>query len=223
MPEAWREWEGKRAGDQFLLRRYLGGGESSGVFLTDWDKPARKAAIKLVVAEPDRAKTQLALWERTAELSHPRLLRSLGAGLCRMRGIDLIYLVTEYADEQLSQVVPARDITLPEVLPPPFQQIALHCLQPDPEDRWTVAEITTRLRYGLTVAAGAPVPAVPAVSPRRWKRALIWQAECPDCGSHDLTRSRRRASFEKTFSGVVLPYRCGRCDARFYRLRSVAG
>ena len=327
MPEAWKEWEGKRAGDQFLLRRYLGGGDRSGVFLTDWSKPPRKAAIKLVVAEPDRAKTQLELWERTAELSHPRLIQFLGAGMCRLRGTDLIYLVTEYADERLSEVVPerrlsadetaellqkvleglaflhskgwvhaelkpsnilsvdeqlkisrgglrrmgetredtwkpgsydppgvpgrrisaagdvwslgltlvealtqrlpsfdggTREIALPEVLPPPFHQIAMQCLQPDAEDRWTIAEISKHLQHGLTVGAGASTAGAPAVSPSWWKRVMIWQGECPDCGSHDLTRSRRTSS-EKTFSGVLLPYRCGRCGARFYRLRIVGG
>jgi serine/threonine protein kinase len=130
--------------------------------------------------------------------------------------------------EVLTQRLPswegkAKDIALPEALPPPFQQIAAHCLQPDPEDRWTVAEITTSLQYGLTVAAGASAAPAQAVSPGWWKHAMLWQAQCPDCSSRDLTRSRRRNALEKTLSGVLLPYRCGRCGARFYRLRVAAG
>jgi len=34
--------------------------------------------------------------------------------MCRLRGTDLVYLVTEYADAQLSPVVPERRLTATE-------------------------------------------------------------------------------------------------------------
>src|SRR5947199_182256 len=56
MSEAWNQWEGCVVDDGFRLKKYLGGSEESAVFLTEDRGPEpKKAAIKLVAAEPATA------------------------------------------------------------------------------------------------------------------------------------------------------------------------
>jgi TonB family protein len=56
--------------------------------------------------------------------------------------------------------------TFPE-LPAPFGEVARHCLQVKPEQRWTVAEIAARLQGKVPEVkkAAAPVPAIPVPAP----------------------------------------------------------
>ena len=42
---------------------------------------------------------------------------------------------------------------------------------------------------------------------------------CRRCGSSDVRRSARRNPFEKAISVVCLPFRCNKCDERFFRFR----
>jgi TonB family protein len=46
---------------------------------------------------------------------------------------------------------------LPETLPPPFLELARHCLQRDPQHRWTVAEIVAHMRQTPPAAQGPTV------------------------------------------------------------------
>jgi TonB family protein len=51
---------------------------------------------------------------------------------------------------------------LPQTLPEPFLDIALHCLQRRPQDRWTIAQIADRLQNRTPApAAHAPAPSPP--------------------------------------------------------------
>jgi TonB family protein len=250
-----RQWEGRLIG-AFPLRQFLAGGESSVVFLTTYE--TRPAAIKLLRTEPLSADAQLARWNAAAKLSHPNLIGIFASGRCDLDGIPLLYIVMEYAEEDLSQVLPNRALTAVEVremlgptlsaleyihrqgcvhahlkpanimaagdtlkissdgicrlgangrsapspydppesangiaspagdvwslgvtlvealtqklpaeaaeLPEPFAEIAHHCLQPNPADRWTIADISkllteprapapTKKRYLVPVAA----------------------------------------------------------------------
>ncbi len=74
----------------------------------------QKAAIKLYPADPATADLQLSSWESAAQLSHPHLLRLLRSGRCRIDGNDLLYLVMEYAEEDLSQILPQRALSTEE-------------------------------------------------------------------------------------------------------------
>jgi TonB family protein len=266
MPEAWKSWEGQVVNGEFHLRKYLGASEHSAVFLTEHsEQRLQKAAIKLIPADPRRAELQLSRWREAAKLSHPHLIRLFQMGHCQLSNMELLYLVMEYADENLAQVLPDRPLTpaegrdmlkptldalayvhgkgfvhghikpanimaideqlklssdglygtsessgglgtpgvydppeaasgtispagdvwslgmtlvealtqrlpvwerteggeplLPRTLPPPFFDIASHCLRWDPQFRWTVAEVVAWLQ--LT----SPVPPSPA--PRR--------------------------------------------------------
>jgi TonB family protein len=105
------QWEG-RAIDAFPLRQFLGAGESSTVFLTSYE--TRPAAIKLVHTEPQGVDAQLCRWRAASKLSHPNLIRIFSTGRAELDGVALLYVVMEYAEENLSQVLPERSLTTAE-------------------------------------------------------------------------------------------------------------
>src|SRR5439155_25658396 len=113
MTETWKEWEGQVVDSQFCLLQYLGSSEHSAVFLTNYgDHPEpQKAAIKLVQEDLASAAFQLSRWELAAKLSHPNLIRLFHTGRCRLNNIGLLYVVMEYAEEDLSHVLPHRPLT----------------------------------------------------------------------------------------------------------------
>jgi TonB family protein len=115
MSEAWKRWEGEVVDGMFPLRQFLAGGESSAVYLTEYgEQGSQKAAIKLVQADPGSFELPLSRWERAAKLSHPNLIRLFQTGTFPLGGSPMLYLVTEYADDDLSQVLPARPLTAEE-------------------------------------------------------------------------------------------------------------
>ena len=123
MSETWKQWEGRTVDGRFPLQSYLGGSDHSAVFLTLLQSAAgnsEKAAIKLISAPAD-AEKQLLRWRLAGELNHPNLIRIFEAGRCELDGTDLLYVVEEYAEENLSQILPERALTAEEVramLPP---------------------------------------------------------------------------------------------------------
>lgn len=101
--------------DGFPLRQYLGGGEDQAVFLTEYGgESSRKAAIKLTHADPDSTESQLRRWRLASELAHPNLMRLFERGSRHLDKVPLLYVVMEYADEDLSQVIPERPLTVAE-------------------------------------------------------------------------------------------------------------
>lgn len=114
----WKAWEGRVAAGKFPLRQWLGGSDHSAVFLTEFG--ARKAAIKLVAAKVSDDK-QLSRWRAAAQRTHPHLIRIFEVGRCEFDDTTLLFLVTEYAEEDLSQILPHRPLTPTEtraLLPP---------------------------------------------------------------------------------------------------------
>jgi len=127
MSESWKQWEGQIVDARFLLRRYLGSSEHSAVFLTERGIPQQKVAIKFVQFDEPDAELQLFRWKHAAKLSHPHLLRLFESGGCRLGDFDLLYVVMEYADENLSQFLAQRPLTPAEardVLTPTLQALA---------------------------------------------------------------------------------------------------
>jgi TonB family protein len=115
MNDVWKQWEGHVADVRYPLRRYLGGSERGPVFLTESGGPERlNRAIKFSVADPEIADAQMARWDQAAKLAHPHLLRVFQTGRCELGGARMLYAVMEYADEDLSQVVPVRSLTAVE-------------------------------------------------------------------------------------------------------------
>jgi TonB family protein len=106
------DWVGRVIDGRFALLEWLGGGGRSGVFRTELPQPVEKrAAIKLIAAAGDEADACIAGWAKAANLSHPRLTRVHRSGRFQFGSIELAYVVTEYADEVLSQIIPERPLT----------------------------------------------------------------------------------------------------------------
>ena len=119
------EWVGRKIDGRFPLIEWLGGTDSSGVFVTEIDgtsqieaatarAPSRsepqKAAIKLMPASA-KAEDRLAGWAATSTLSHPHLVRILHFGRAEIDEAALVYVVTEFAEEMLAQILPERALT----------------------------------------------------------------------------------------------------------------
>lgn len=112
MTEASKQWVGQMVEGIFPLKQYLGGSEHSAVFLTEYaEGERRKAALKLVATDEGTADAQLSSWNVAAQLSHPNLLRLFRTGRCKLDGKDLLYLVMEYAEEDLADILPQRALT----------------------------------------------------------------------------------------------------------------
>ena len=112
-PVLQKSWEGQVVEGKFPLRRWLGSSDHSTVFLTELAS-GQKAAIKLIPATTLNV-DQLARWRPALKLSHPHLLRVFDTGRCEIESVRLLYLVMEYAEEDLSQVLPQRALSTAEV------------------------------------------------------------------------------------------------------------
>ncbi len=110
--------EGRVVDSQFLLLRWLGGTAEGSVYLTE-SEGGGKAAIKLIPAESPGADARLAGWTAAASIDHPHLLRVLQTGRGRLDvGLEggpdsgeVVYVVTECADEVLAEILPERALT----------------------------------------------------------------------------------------------------------------
>jgi serine/threonine protein kinase len=115
MTEASKCWEGQIINMKLPLLRYLGGDSQSAVFLTEHSQGAsRKAAIKLRALDSGTAELQFSRWRLAVNLSHPHLVRLFDMGRCELGGVELIYVVMEYAQQNLSQFVPRRPLSTEE-------------------------------------------------------------------------------------------------------------
>ena len=76
--------------------------------------PGEKPSIKLAHAIRNPPERQLRRWRLAAELSHPNLMRLFERGTWQLDNVPLLYVVMEYADEDLSQVIPERPLTVQE-------------------------------------------------------------------------------------------------------------
>src|SRR5258707_11021733 len=112
--EAWKQWEGsavRGAFDSYELGPALGGSQAAMVFQTGRGaQKDEKAAIKLVPCDEAEAELRLARWKLAGNLSHPNLVRIFDMGRCRIDEIDLAFVVTEFADEDLSLILPDRPL-----------------------------------------------------------------------------------------------------------------
>jgi TonB family protein len=116
MSEVWAKWESQVVNGVFPLHRFLGGSDHSGVFLTEFKAGnLPNAVLKLVPGIPTLTEAQLAHWTAAAALSHPHLIRVLEAGRCELGGLHFLFVVMEYAEQTLSQILPQRALTPEEV------------------------------------------------------------------------------------------------------------
>jgi TonB family protein len=128
-----KKWEGRVVDGKFPLRQWLGGSEYSVVFLTERSGDAsQRAAIKLIPAdffsEGNLDETgQLARWADSAKLSHPHLIQIFEHGRGKIDDRDFLYVVMEYAEENLAQILPQRPLSpeeVKEMLPPTAETLA---------------------------------------------------------------------------------------------------
>src|ERR1700731_3601217 len=114
--EAWTDWESQVVNGVYPLRRFLGGSNHSAVFLTEYAaENLPNAAIKLVPAGTMDTEAQLVQWGAAATLSHPHLLRLLDVGRCQLSGRGYLFVVMEYAEKTLAQILPRRALSPEEV------------------------------------------------------------------------------------------------------------
>jgi len=107
------DWVGQIIDGRFPLLEWRGGSGGSGVFRTEPTGSASQAAIKLIPASA-RAEERLAVWKSAASLSHPHLLRIHHFGRAQIGDTGFVYIVTDLADEVLSQIIPERPLTAVE-------------------------------------------------------------------------------------------------------------
>jgi TonB family protein len=117
MAEGWtKDWERRIVNGVYPLRRFLGQSDHSVVFLTDHKgQNIIRAAIKILPANPALTEAQLAHWRTAATLSHPHLMRFLDSGRCQLGGHDFLFVVMDYAEQNLGQLLPSRALTPLEV------------------------------------------------------------------------------------------------------------
>ncbi|HWS70278.1 MAG TPA: TonB family protein [Steroidobacteraceae bacterium] len=128
MTEVWTKWEGQVINGVFPLRRLLSASDHSAVFLTEYKAQSLPdAALKLVPAIPALAQAQLSHWTTAATFAHPHLIRLFEAGRCQLGGLQFLFVVMEYAEQTLSQILAQRALTSGEVremLPPTLSALA---------------------------------------------------------------------------------------------------
>jgi TonB family protein len=111
MTEQWAKWEQQVINGVFPLHRCVSFSDHSAVFLTEHkghDLP--NALLKLVPAIPTLKETQLAHWTAAATLAHPHLVPLLEVGHCQLGGLQFLFVVMEYAQETLANVLTQRAI-----------------------------------------------------------------------------------------------------------------
>jgi serine/threonine protein kinase len=112
MSDVWTRWQGYVIHEVFPLGRCVGCSDHSGVFLS---KSAAlgpsEVAVKLVPADRALAESHLPRWKRAGGIAHPHLLRLLQWGGCQLDGLPFLYVVMEYADQTLAQVLQHRALT----------------------------------------------------------------------------------------------------------------
>jgi TonB family protein len=115
MTNAWKQQEGQIVDGRYRLVLYLGGSDHSAVFLTELPNTRERAAIKLIGSDPAETDSQLSRLRRAAKLSHPHLARILEIGQAQIGSAHVVYLVTDYAEEDLSLILPDRPLSPEEV------------------------------------------------------------------------------------------------------------
>jgi serine/threonine protein kinase len=112
--EDWTNWESQIVNGIFPLLRFLGKSDHSVVFLTEAQGSAN-AAIKLVPADALQTELQLSRWRAAATVSHPHLTRLIDVGRCQLGGYPFDFVVMDYAEQTLAQILPHRSLTDDEV------------------------------------------------------------------------------------------------------------
>src|SRR5580658_14973 len=102
-------WQGHVINDMFLLGQYLGGSDHGGVFLTESAAHrSSRIAVKLVPTTRAIVQARLPVWKEVSRLTHPHLLGLFECGGCQLDGAPHLYVVMEYAEQTLAQLLQQR-------------------------------------------------------------------------------------------------------------------
>lgn len=126
MSEVGKSLEGQIVDGKFPLLGYLGGSGHSIAFLSERKTDPRKIVIKLAPSDSSNADAQIPRWDAAAKLSHPNLIRLFETGYCQLNNQTYFYVVMEYAEENLYQILPDRPLSgeeAREMLPPVLQAL----------------------------------------------------------------------------------------------------
>ena len=105
------DWVGQIIDGKYPLLEWLGGSGTSAVFRTELPgEGSQKAALRLLLDSP-QADDRFAGWSSAASLAHPHLLKVFHRGRAEVEDTRLVYLVTEFADEILSEIIPERPLS----------------------------------------------------------------------------------------------------------------
>lgn len=122
----WSGWQSAVINGVYPLHRLVHGSQHSAVFLTERKgQPVANAALKIIPIERVTL-AQLSHWRVAAGLSHPHLIQLFDAGLCQLGGRQFLFVVMEYAEQTLSEVLGQRALTQDEVgemLPPTLEAL----------------------------------------------------------------------------------------------------
>lgn len=109
-----QSWEGGTIDGKFPLLEWLGGWADHCVFLTV-RQGTQRVNIKLIPASGAEAEAHLTYWKTAKTLSHPHLLQLMESSRCTIQGIEVVYVITEKADNFLSALIPRKALNLPDV------------------------------------------------------------------------------------------------------------
>jgi Protein kinase domain len=117
----WSGWQSAVINGVYPLQRLVHGSEHSAVFLTERKGQAiPSAALKIIPIERVTL-AQLSHWRSASGLAHPHLVQLFDAGLCQLGGRPFLFVVMEYAEQTLREVLSQRALSAAEVhelLPP---------------------------------------------------------------------------------------------------------
>ncbi|GAC1637624.1 MAG: hypothetical protein NVS9B14_17670 [Candidatus Acidiferrum sp.] len=115
MSEQQQNWSGRNVAGRYSLGKQLGGTEHSAVFATEIvHARSQQVAIKLLPAAGVDVERQLARWKSLSSVSHANLLKIFDYGKCELDGDAYLFLVMEYADEDLADILPHRALNADE-------------------------------------------------------------------------------------------------------------
>jgi hypothetical protein len=111
----WSGWQDSVINGVYPLLRLVHGSGQSAVFLTERKGHAvADAALKIIPIERVTL-AQLLHWRSAVGLSHPHLIQLFDAGLCKLGGRPFLFVVMEYAQQTLGEVLSQRALTGDEV------------------------------------------------------------------------------------------------------------
>jgi hypothetical protein len=112
----WSAWLNARINGAYPLLHLLNGSQHSAVYRTECEgRTDPNAAVKIIPIERVTL-AQLSHWKSATGLSHPHLIQLFDAGLCQLGGHQFLFVVMEYAEQTLSQVLRQRALSSEEVL-----------------------------------------------------------------------------------------------------------